>query len=215
MDRERVERLRNGLPGRLNTGILMGDGGFCVLGWVLFSSASTRSACTATHSRSSTRHAADLRSKSWRGEYGLGREQVLDLARLNDATPASHPASMQCGPGSTSCSPRLGRDDVDGGELVAARDSRSHGVTHLFGLGGGHINPTGGRRPARHSHHRRTSRGGRDALRRGLVARDREARRRARHRRSGPHERAHGHRDRARAAQPDARDRWCRDEPGA
>jgi acetolactate synthase-1/2/3 large subunit len=30
---------------------------------------------------------------------------------------------------------------VDGGELVA-RSLASHGVTHLFGLGGGHINPT-------------------------------------------------------------------------
>ena len=30
---------------------------------------------------------------------------------------------------------------VDGGDLVA-QSLAQHGVTHLFGLGGGHINPT-------------------------------------------------------------------------
>ena len=32
MDRDRVRALRDGLPNRLNAGILMGDGGFCILG---------------------------------------------------------------------------------------------------------------------------------------------------------------------------------------
>lgn len=30
-----LEGVRDGLPPRLNAGILMGDGGFCILGWML------------------------------------------------------------------------------------------------------------------------------------------------------------------------------------
>ena len=35
MNADLVARARDGLPRRLNAGILMGDGGFCVLGWML------------------------------------------------------------------------------------------------------------------------------------------------------------------------------------
>ena len=48
MNADLVARARDGLPRRLNAGILMGDGGFCVLGWMLLTAASTRSPCTPT-----------------------------------------------------------------------------------------------------------------------------------------------------------------------
>ncbi len=88
MDRERVERLRDGLPGRLNVGILMGDGGFCILGWALFAVGfhpiTMYGNTVAVVDPARGGPAVDVVAR----EYGLEREQVLDLARTNDATPS-------------------------------------------------------------------------------------------------------------------------------
>ncbi len=35
MNTELLTRVRDSLPERLNTGVLMADGGFCILGWIV------------------------------------------------------------------------------------------------------------------------------------------------------------------------------------
>jgi hypothetical protein len=88
VNRELLEKARAGLPERLNAGILQGDGGFCVLGWLLF--------CAGYHPITiygSTLSVVDAR-RGGRAvdvvarEYGLPLEAVADLARLNDGTPS-------------------------------------------------------------------------------------------------------------------------------
>ena len=86
MNRDRVQALRDGLPDRLNAGILMGDGGFCVLGWALFSigfhpiTMYGNTLAVADPARGGP--AIDVVAR----EYDLEREAVVELARLNDAT---------------------------------------------------------------------------------------------------------------------------------
>ena len=89
MDRERVAQLRDSLPSRLNAGILMGDGGFCILGWALFIRgyhpitlyANTLAVVEPQHGGP----AIDVVAR----EYGIPRDDVVALARVNDATPAA------------------------------------------------------------------------------------------------------------------------------
>ena len=104
---------------------------------------------------------------------------------------------------------------VDGGELAARRARASRRDPSLRARRRAHQPDLVGGAAAQHPDRRRASRGGRGPLCRRLVARDGRARRRARDRGSGSHERAHGHRDRACAAQPDARDRRRGHEPRA
>jgi len=89
MDRARVEALRNGLPSRLNAGILMGDGGFCVLGWALFTIGFHPIAMYAnTLAVVDTERggpAIDVVAR----EYDLPRADVVALARVNDETPSA------------------------------------------------------------------------------------------------------------------------------
>jgi len=87
VNRERVEQLRDSLPSRLNAGILMGDGGFCILGWALFVRgyhpitmyANTLAVVEPQHGGP----AIDVVAR----EYGIPRHDVVALARVNDATP--------------------------------------------------------------------------------------------------------------------------------
>jgi hypothetical protein len=86
MNRELLEKARAGLPKRLNAGILQGDGGFCILGWLLV--------CAGYHPITiygSTLAVIDAR-RGGRAidvvarEYGLEPAAVADLSRLNDGT---------------------------------------------------------------------------------------------------------------------------------
>jgi hypothetical protein len=84
----RIEVLRDGLPPRLNAGILMGDGGFCILGWMLFSAgfhpiALYSNTVAVVDLERGTGNAIDVVAR----EYDLPREFVVELSRLNDATP--------------------------------------------------------------------------------------------------------------------------------
>ena len=92
MNRDLLARARDSLPSRLNAGILMGDGGFCILGWLLFCAgyhpitlyANTLAVVDPSPARGG--HAVDVVAQV----YDLSRDDVVALARLNDTTP--HPA---------------------------------------------------------------------------------------------------------------------------
>ena len=87
MNRDLLERVRKTLPARLNAGILMGDGGLCILGFML-----VRAGHLPIAIYGSTLSLMDPRS----GEsaidavaraYDLPRDAVVELARTNDSTP--------------------------------------------------------------------------------------------------------------------------------
>ena len=88
-DRERLRRLRDSLPPTLNRGILMGDGGFCILGWMLFTAGlhpiTMYGNTLAVVDQARGGPAIDVVAR----EYRLPREVVVDLARINDATAAA------------------------------------------------------------------------------------------------------------------------------
>ncbi len=88
-DVDRLRRLRDSLPPALNAGILMGDGGFCVLGWMLFTAGfhpiTMYGNTLAVVEPARGGPAIDVVAR----EYGLPRAAVVELARLNDATPSS------------------------------------------------------------------------------------------------------------------------------
>ena len=83
-----LRRVRDGLPPFLNAGILMGDGGFCILGWMLY--------CAGFHEISlygNTVAVADLARGGPAVDvvaqvFGLDADEVHHLARLNDQSPA-------------------------------------------------------------------------------------------------------------------------------
>jgi hypothetical protein len=87
MQAERLAAVRDSLPPRLNAGILMGDGGFCVLGWMLM--------CAGYHPITLYASTLSVNDPARGGaaidvvarEYGLDRDAVVSLARLNDGTP--------------------------------------------------------------------------------------------------------------------------------
>jgi hypothetical protein len=84
---ELLARARDGLPRRLNAGILMGDGGFCVLGWMLltagFHPITLYANTVGVADPGEGGPAVDVVARV----YELPRDAVLDLARLNDASP--------------------------------------------------------------------------------------------------------------------------------
>ena len=88
MDVARVRFLRDSLPSRLNAGILMGDGGFCILGWSLFvvgyHPITMYANTLAVVDPERGGPAIDVVAR----EYDLPRETVVALARRNDGTPA-------------------------------------------------------------------------------------------------------------------------------
>jgi hypothetical protein len=84
---ELLQRVRDSLPKRLNAGILMGDGGFCILGWMLLSAGyhpiTLYSNTVGVVDPGTGGPAIDVVARV----YGLERASVVELARLNDATP--------------------------------------------------------------------------------------------------------------------------------
>lgn len=86
-----LRRVRDTLPPTLNTGILLGDGGFCILGWML-----TLAGYHPITMYNSTLFVAD--PDPARGGpvvdvvarlYDLPPDEVELLARINDNTPAA------------------------------------------------------------------------------------------------------------------------------
>ena len=88
MNVERVGHLRDSLPSRLNAGILMGDGGFCILGWSLFvlgyHPITMYANTLAVVDPERGGPAIDVVAR----EYDLPREIVVALARCNDTSTA-------------------------------------------------------------------------------------------------------------------------------
>lgn len=89
MNVEGLSFARDRMPPRLNAGILQGDGGFCILGWLLF--------CAGFHPIKMYSFTVGVVDPAQGGtavevvarEYGLAPEVVVELARLNDATPSA------------------------------------------------------------------------------------------------------------------------------
>ena len=89
MDVDRLRKVRDTLPPRLNAGILLGDGGFCVLGWMMviagYHEITFYSSTIAVLHPQRGGSVVDVVAS----EYGLDRDDVIRLARVNDDTPAS------------------------------------------------------------------------------------------------------------------------------
>ena len=87
MNRELLTQARDALPPRLNAGILMGDGGFCVLGWMLltagFHPITLYSNTLGVVHPELGGPAVDVVARV----YGLDREAVIGMGELHDATP--------------------------------------------------------------------------------------------------------------------------------
>ena len=89
VSRPELRRVRDKLPERLNAGILLGDGGFCILGWMLTLAGfhpialynSTLFVTDPDPRRSGL--AVDVVAQI----YGLPEATVEELARTNDTTP--------------------------------------------------------------------------------------------------------------------------------
>jgi hypothetical protein len=89
MNTDLLRQARDGLPRRLNCGILMGDGGFCVLGWLLiaagFHPITLYANTLGVVEPGQGGPAIDVVARV----YGLPRDDVEGLARLNDTTPSA------------------------------------------------------------------------------------------------------------------------------
>ncbi|HLN16331.1 MAG TPA: hypothetical protein VK277_06190 [Acidimicrobiales bacterium] len=89
VDLDLLQRARDSLPGQLNAGILMGDGGFCVLGWMLY--------CAGFHEISLYANTVAVADPARGGPatdvvaavFGLPVDDVVRLAQLNDEAPAA------------------------------------------------------------------------------------------------------------------------------
>ena len=83
-----LRRVRDTLPPRLNAGILMGDGGFCALGWMLlragFHPITLYANTLGVVHPEVGGPAVDVVART----YGLAREDVITIGELNDATPS-------------------------------------------------------------------------------------------------------------------------------
>jgi hypothetical protein len=95
---ELLARARDGLPKRLNAGILMGDGGFCVLGWMLLSAGfhpiTLYANTVGVADPGAGGPAVDVVARV----YDLPRQAVVELARVNDTTPrAERSAAVRAG----------------------------------------------------------------------------------------------------------------------
>ena len=87
MKLDALQRVRDSLPRRLNAGILMGDGGLCILGFMLVSAGhlpiTIYSSTLALSDPTQGESAIDAVARA----YQLPREAVVELARINDAEP--------------------------------------------------------------------------------------------------------------------------------
>jgi hypothetical protein len=85
---DKLQRVRDTLPPRLNAGILLGDGGFCVLGWMMvcagYHEITFYSSTIAIFHPQRGGSVVDIVAE----EYGLDRDDVIRLGRLNDETNA-------------------------------------------------------------------------------------------------------------------------------
>jgi hypothetical protein len=87
MNVQRLEKVRETLPPSLNAGILLGDGGFCILGWMMviagFHEITFYSSTIAVFHPQRGGSVVDLIAE----EYDLERDDVVRLGRVNDDTP--------------------------------------------------------------------------------------------------------------------------------
>lgn len=87
MNASLLQQVRDSLPKRVNAGILMGDGGFCILGWMLLTAGyhpiTLYSNTVGVVDPATGGPAIDVVARV----YDLDRADVVALARLNDATP--------------------------------------------------------------------------------------------------------------------------------
>ena len=87
MNEPLVRQLRDSLPPRLNAGILMGDGGYCILGWALVSAGyhpiKIYGSTLAVHDPEGGGSAVAVVARL----FDLPHATVRALAELNDATP--------------------------------------------------------------------------------------------------------------------------------
>jgi len=84
-----LRQARDGLPAQLNAGMLFGEGGFCILGWMLFSAGlhhiTIYGNTIGVVDPESGGPATDVVART----YGLAPRDVESLAQLNDRTPSS------------------------------------------------------------------------------------------------------------------------------
>jgi hypothetical protein len=79
-----VARVRDSLPPRLNAGILMGDGGCCILGWMITMAGFHPITIYANTNAVVDQHRGGPAIDVVAREYGLDRDVVVGL---NDRTP--------------------------------------------------------------------------------------------------------------------------------
>jgi hypothetical protein len=90
MSDERLRRVRDTLPSKLNAGMLLGDGGFCILGWMLTLAGFhpitmyNGSLFVADPDPARSGRVVDVLA----GLYDLPAPEVEALGRLNDEAPA-------------------------------------------------------------------------------------------------------------------------------
>jgi hypothetical protein len=84
-----LRQARDGLPPHLNAGMLFGEGGFCILGWMLFSAGlhhiTFYGNTIGVVDPESGGPATDVVART----YGLAQADVEALAQLNDRTPSA------------------------------------------------------------------------------------------------------------------------------
>ena len=86
--RVKLEAARDSLPTRLNCGILMGDGGFCILGHLLaVAGHHPILVYGSTHTFLDPATGGNVVDVVAR-EYDMARASVLELAQVNDTTPS-------------------------------------------------------------------------------------------------------------------------------
>ena len=86
MNASLLQQVRDSLPKRVNAGILMGDGGFCILGWMLYTAGfheiSLYGNTVAVADLARGGPAIDVVAEV----FGLPPDEVEALARVNDDT---------------------------------------------------------------------------------------------------------------------------------
>jgi hypothetical protein len=87
MQRALLEKVRDTLPAQLNAGILMGDGGLCILGFMLLRAGHLPITIYGSSLSLSDPRAGESAIDAVARAYELPRERVVELARANDSTP--------------------------------------------------------------------------------------------------------------------------------
>ena len=79
---------RDGLPAHLNAGMLFGEGGFCILGWMLFSAGLHHITFYGNTIGVVDPESGGPATQVVARTYGLTQADVESLAQLNDRTPS-------------------------------------------------------------------------------------------------------------------------------